>query len=183
LKGCYESVEFHWYKNFDAKGKFELFNYTSFAVDYKDRDKNSYSIYQVLTYYLHKDWGIAGGGTYSDAEFLPQIALSYQIIKDHFYLNLFPSVEYSPREKHHNYDLFGLVFWKPKISEKWRMYHQFTFESNLNNDWKHQYSYQQLRIGLEYHKFFQFGLAVNYDQSNENFESQSNYGLFIRREM
>jgi hypothetical protein len=174
--------DFLWYKDIDKKGKVNLFNFTFFTIDYQDKNRNAYEIYQVATYNFTKNGGLAGGGRFTSGEFAPQIAISYQLETKDLYLNIFPTVQYLSNQQQVGYSLFGLLFYKPKINETWKMFNQLAFEPFFNAK-EHIYSYQQIRVGLEYKELFQFGLGVNLEQTGAKFETRQNFGVFIRKEL
>jgi hypothetical protein len=166
-------------KNLDEKGKFSLFNYSFFNVNYNDIQLNTSEIYQIGIYNFSKAFGVAAGGRYRDKDFLPQIAFSYQIVKENLYINLFPAIQYSTVSKEVQYGLFGLVIYTPKINDKWNMFNQLMIEPLFNKN-SHILSYQQFRVGLDYNNKLQFGVATNLDQFGRDFNFNSNLGLFIR---
>lgn len=172
---------FLWFKGVDAKGRISLFNFTSFFADYEEQTNNLYEIYQVGIYNLNPSWGLAGGGRFVGGEFVPLIAVSYQKVIRDLYFNLFPSAQYVPSAQQINYSLFGLLFYTPRINDTWKVFSQLTFEPLFNLE-KHIYSYQQIRLGLEFKEQFQFGIGVNLDQVGKDFTFRQNYGLFIRKE-
>jgi len=182
--GGNKAIEYNflWYKDIDKKGKVNLFNFTFFTIDYQDKNRNAYEIYQVATYNFTKNWGLAGGGRFTSGQFAPQIAISYQLETKDLYLNIFPTVQYLSNQQQVGYSLFGLLFYKPKINETWKMFNQLAFEP-LFNDKEHIYSYQQIRIGLEYKELFQFGLGLNSEQTGAKFETRHSFGVFIRKEL
>lgn len=182
--GGNKAIEYNflWYKGIDKKGKVNLFNFTFFTIDYQDKSRNAYEIYQVATYNFTKNWGLAGGGRFTSGQFAPQIAISYQLETKDLYLNIFPTVQYLSNQQQVGYSLFGLLFYKPKINETWKMFNQLAFEPLFNTK-EHIYSYQQIRIGLEYKELFQFGLGVNLEQTGAKFETRHNFGVFIRKEL
>lgn len=174
--------EFLWSKDIDKQGKFNLFNYTLFVADYNEKQENSSNIWQVITYNINKTWGIATGGAFADGEFLPQIALSYQIEGDDFYLNLFPSVQYLPFDETLGYALFGFLFYEPKINDQWSVFSQLLFEPLFSKE-GHVSGFQQIRFGLNYNKLFQFGIGVNLTQTGNSFSNTTNIGVFLRKEL
>jgi hypothetical protein len=184
LFGGNKGIEYNflWYKDINKNGKVSLFNFTFFTVDYKDQSKNAYEIYQVATYNFTKNWGLASGGRFTGGQFAPQIAVSYQLETKDLYLNIFPTIQYFSNQQQVGYSLFGLLFYKPKINDTWKMFNQVAFEP-LFNAKGHIYSYQQIRVGLEYKELFQFGLGLNLEQIGKNFESRQNFGVFIRKEL
>lgn len=181
--GGNEGIEYNflWFKDFDTQAKVSFFNFTSFAIDYDDQNQNAYEIYQVAIYNLTKQWGFAGGGRYTGDEFYPLVAVSFQTQTKDLYLNVFPSVQYFMNLREFGYSLFGLLFYQPKINETWKVFTQLTFEPLYGAE-GHIYSYQQLRLGLEYKNLIQFGIGANWEQFGRSFALSQNYGLFVRKE-
>lgn len=181
--GGSKAIEYNflWYKDIDQNGRVSLFNFTFFTIDYQDQSKNTYEIYQVATYNFTKNWGLASGGRFTNGRFAPQMAVSYQLEKKDLYINIFPTVQYLSSQQPIGYSLFGLLFYKPKINDAWKMFNQLTFEPLFDSN-EHIYSYQQIRVGLEYKELFQFGLGLNLEQAGRNFETKQNFGVFIRKE-
>lgn len=174
--------QFFWEKSLDKSEKLSLFNFTFFTIDYNKRGNNNYEIYQIATYNLTKNWGVATGGRFSQGQFTPQVALSYQLETKDLYLNLFPTVQFLNNNQQLGYSIFGLLFYTPKINSTWKMFNQLTFEPLFNSK-EHIYSYQQLRVGLDYKNVFQFGFGVNLEQLGVNREVRQNIGFFIRKEL
>lgn len=173
---------FFWENAIDENEKISLFNFTYFTIDYKAKDNNNYEIYQIVTYNLTRNWGIATGGRFSNGVFVPQVALSYQVETKDLYLNLFPSVQLRNDIQQMGYSLFGLLFYTPKINPTWRMFNQLAFEPLFSSQ-GHVYSYQQIRLGLDYKEMFQFGFGVNLEQVGANLETLQNFGFFVRKEL
>jgi len=183
--GGHKALEYNflWYKDVDARGKWSLFNFTFFTIDYQDKSQNTYEIYQVATYNFTKNWGLASGGRFSEGQFVPQLAISYQLESKDLYLNLFPSLQYFTDGQALAYSLFGLVFYRPPLNDTWKIFSQLAFEPLLDAQGQHIFSYQQIRLGLDYKGHFQFGLGANLEQLGAQFEWRQNYGLFIRKEL
>lgn len=184
LFGGHDATEFEflWSKDIDKQGKFNFFNYTVFTADYNEQEENVSNIWQVVTYNLNKTWGIAGGGAFSNGEFLPQIALSYQVESKDLYFNLFPSVLYLSYNETLGYALFGLLFYQPKINDKWSVFSQLIFEPLFSRE-GHLWGYQQIRLGLNCKALFQFGIGANFTQTGNSFNNSTNLGLFLRKEL
>ena len=182
--GGHEAAEFEflWSKDIDQQGKFNLFNYTLFIADYNEKQENFSNIWQVITYNVNKTWGIAAGGAFSNGEFSPQIALSYQVESNDLYVNLFPSVQYLPSEQTLGYAMFGLLFYQPKINDKWSAFSQLLFEPLFSKD-GHVSGFRQIRLGLNYQTLFQFGVGINLTQTGNSFSNSTNVGLFLRKEL
>lgn len=62
------------------------------------------------------------------------------------------------------------------------MFNQLAFEPLFSSK-EHIYSYQQIRVGLDYKELLQFGLGINLEQTSRNFETGQNIGVFIRKEL
>ena len=177
--------EFFFFKDFNEKAKWNLFSMGRFAVDYEDESLNSSFLSSQATYNVSDKWGISGGGIYSEGDFAPILAVSYTYINEsgNFFINLFPT--WIVRESA-QYEMFGLVFFTPRINDKLNLFSQVIFGTTMNNRLnEHVFSYQQFRLGLDIVGKFQFGLA--FDQNvlgtGELPGSYSNNaGLFIRKE-
>ncbi|MEM9981278.1 MAG: hypothetical protein AAF734_02205, partial [Bacteroidota bacterium] len=130
--------------------------------------------------------GIASGGYMTNDGFVPIAAISLQYFnkKGDLYLNVFPTIELT-RET--NYEIFGLVVYSPRLSKKLKLFTQATFSTNFNFQ-QHNFSFQQIRLGLDYNDF-QFGIGA--DTQIPTFtdpitndlitEVNPNIGLFLRK--
>ena len=183
ILGGHEATEYNfmWDGDLDSAGRVNLFNFTFFNLDYESPDNHAYEIYQVATYNFTNNWGLAGGGRFTMGRFSPQMAMSFQIFTKDLYLNLFPTLQYLPATERLGYSMFGILIYQPQINDRWNIFSQITLEPLFDNE-GHIYSYQQLRFGLGYRNLFQFGLGANLEQIGRNFQSNENYGLFIRKE-
>ena len=78
-----------------------------------------------------------------------------------------------------NGDLQGVIIFNPKLSEKWNLYTQFSFdfeydfEDELNSS-------QQLRIGLE-RKSIMVGVGADLSPA-DNDGIDSEFGIFLNKE-
>ena len=182
LFGGHRAIEFDfmWQKDMDKNGKFNLFNFSYFSLDYQNSSDNAYEIYLAGTYNLNRTWGIAGGGRFLNGELWPQIAISYQLETSNLYFNILPAVQYIPSLRTTGYGLFGLFSYTPGINEVWGLFTQIVFEPFFGNE-GHIYSVQMMRLGLDYKSLFQFGFGANLEQIGKEFQLTHNYGLFIRR--
>jgi len=174
--------DFFWDKNIDSEEKFNLFNFTSFRVQYDNNEYNAYEILTLATYNLSPKWGLSAGANFTDGHLNPQIAISYQLETEKFYMNVFPSVHYFSGTNSFGYGLFGLAFYHPQLNNVWYFYSQLLFEP-LFDGFGHIYSYQQLRVGLDYQGLFQFGLGATFEQFGGDFSGRQNFGVFARREL
>ncbi len=173
-------------KPIDSLGIISFFNLTYFTVDYEDQNRVDPFIYSVITFNFNQNLGVAGGGYMTQAGFVPIAAFSYQYFnqKGDLDLNVFPTVELSYRP---NYELFGLFVFTPKLTDYLKLFSQLTFSSNFNFS-QHNFSFQQIRLGLEYQDF-QFGVGADTQiptfmdpiRNELTTEVNPNIGLFVRK--
>ncbi|MFD2033811.1 hypothetical protein ACFSKL_03360 [Belliella marina] len=176
---------FFLFKDLDSAQKVSLFSIARFAVDYEEAFLNSSFVSSQIIYNFNRNWGISSGGSFSENEFSPTIAISYQYGNERgdFYMNIFPTMIIKDKPE---FDLFGLVFYTPKLTDKWSVFSQIIFGSIVNTKFnQHLFSYQQLRLGLGYKKLFQFGLGIdqNIIGSGKAINYSNNAGVFIRKEL
>lgn len=184
LFGGHQATEFDfmWFKDLDEKGRFSLFNFTFFSIDYQNESQNTSEILQNITYNITDKWGTGVGGRYLNGQFSPQLTISYQLETKNLYFTLFPAVQYFPSTKSVGYSLFGLLFYTPKINDKWSLFSQLALEPMIDNK-QHIYSFQQVRLGLGLKDLFQFGIGANFEQFGIDFQTRNNLGVFIRKEL
>ncbi|GAB4407064.1 MAG: hypothetical protein OHK0053_33570 [Microscillaceae bacterium] len=176
--------EFFFFKDVNARQRFSLFSMGRFAVDYASAPANSSFISSQLTYSISPKWGLTGGGQFANGLFSPLAALSFVHTneKGDFFLNHFPTYYLGEAA---SWEMFGLLFYTPAIGLKWQIFSQLIFGSNFNTRFtQHQFSYQQLRLGLGYRQWFQAGIGLDLSQAgnSENLSNQHNLGLFLRKE-
>lgn len=173
-------------KPIDSLGIVSFFNLTYFTVDYKDRRTVDPFIYSVATLNFNQYIGIAAGGYMTNQDFVPIAAISLQYFneKGDLYLNIFPTIELTAKP---NYEMFGLLVYNPAISQKLKFFSQLTFSTNFNFK-QHNFSFQQIRLGLDY-RGFQLGIGCDTQiptfrnpVSNElETTFNPNAGLFLRK--
>lgn len=175
--------EFFFFKDLDSEHKFNLFSMARFAVDYESNDLNSSFVSSQLTYNFNESWGVSSGGLFVENLFSPILALSYVYFneKGDLFVNLFPTAIYNEGV---DFELFGLFFYTPKLTEKFSLFSQVIFGTTVNAKFnEHLFSYQQIRIGLGYKDKFQFGLGLDQNFLGSDFISANNIGIFIRKEL
>ncbi|MCU0353988.1 MAG: hypothetical protein MUD08_09685 [Cytophagales bacterium] len=145
-------------KPIDSLGIVSFFNLTYFTVDYKDRKAIDPFIYSVATFNFNQYIGIATGGYITNQGFVPIAAVSLQYFneKGDLYLNVFPTIELT---RNPNYEMFGLLVYNPTLTKKIKLFSQLTFSTNFNFK-QHNFSFQQIRLGLDF-RGFQFGLGCD----------------------
>ena len=178
--------EFFFFKDIDNKAKWNLFSIGRFAVDYEDETLNSSFISSQLTFNINSSWGISGGGIYSEGDFAPILAISYVYTNKsgNLFVNLFPTWIIRSKAE---FEMFGLVFFTPRINDKFNVFSQLIFGTTINNRFdEHVFSYQQVRLGLDRINKFQFGFAIDQNMAGTGELPGSygnNIGLFIRKEL
>ncbi len=157
-----------------------------FAVDYEDSQRNSSFISSQVTYNFTTSWGLSSGAIYSEGDFAPILAVSYVYTNQsgNLFINLFPT--WIIRDKA-EYELFGLVFFTPKLNDKLNLFSQLIFGSIMNHRLnEHLFSYQQVRLGVDLVGKFQGGFGLDQNIIGGSAEVPSNYtynlGIFLRKE-
>jgi hypothetical protein len=180
--------DFFFGRNLDSAGRVSFFNFTQFAVDYSNTLNSSYTVYSNIEYNLNTNWGLAAGGYKRANFFTPFVAVSYELFADNFYLNLFPTVELAQiftaesATRRIGYELFGFMVFNPPFNSTWGFFSQMIFGFNFNSG-THNFSYQQVRLGLDWIGKGQFGLGVDFGQVGQAWQRTTNIGVFIRKEL
>ena len=175
--------EFFFFKDLDKKQKWNLFSIGSFVMDYESEDKNFSQISSQVTYNLSKSWGISGGAFSFNQAIAPIVAMSYTYSSpnEDLYINLFPTFILDDEL---SYELFGLFFYTPKISDELSFFGQFVTRTVYDNELSnHVNSNHQLRVGFSFKALLQFGVGFNQEFEGVDFKSRNNTGLFIRKEL
>jgi len=177
--------EFFFFKDLDSSQRVNLFSMARFAVDYQDAQFNSGFVSSQLTYNLTPSWGLSAGANYAEGQAVPLVALSYTLAneKGDFFINLFPTVFV---QEDWSYELFGMLFYTPALTRDWYPFNQWMFGLNFSGRLDvHQYSYQQLRLGLGYRQWGQIGLGLDYEWIGpwRQWLTLANVGLFVRKEL
>jgi hypothetical protein len=173
--------EVWWSKPFAEQSRFSFFSYTRFRTHYQTSAKNEFLSYSTANYEIGKGFGVAAGGFITNFGFSPVVAANYFFQNDTWLVNVFPSVEV---KQNANAELFLFLQFRPKLTNKLRLFSQLIVNFNANFQY-HNFSEENLRIGLDY-KTFQFGLGSDFGQIR-NTETNAtlhtlNYGLFLRKE-
>lgn len=177
--------EFFFFKDLDQEQNWNLFSMARFGVDYENDKFNTAFISSQLTYNLDDAWGVSGGGIFADTDFAPILAISYVYSneKDDFFLNVFPTWI---MKENAEYEMFGMVFYTPKLRDKLNLFSQLIFGTTLDHRLReHVFSYQQLRLGVDWAGFAQLGFAMDQNVlgGGESISYSNNLGVFIRKEL
>lgn len=117
-------------KDLDSIGRWNIFSQSIFAINHKDSTLNSISVDGQLTYMLNNWLGIAAGGAFDGNKFNPTIGLflTYVNKKRDFVITAFPTLQMA---KPIALDLFALINYSPQFNQKWGLFSQFIFGTNL----------------------------------------------------
>jgi hypothetical protein len=179
----YINHEVWWNKPFADSSRWSYFSFTRFRVNYETQQKNEFLSYSTLNYDLGKGFGLSTGGFITKHGFSPVVAINYFFANDTWLINLFPSVELKQKP---NAEIFAFVQFRPKLNDNWRLFSQLIANSNFNFI-RHNFSEQNLRVGLDY-RSFQFGLGADFRQLTVKEDITlstritNNFGIFIRKE-
>jgi hypothetical protein len=174
----YGTVNLAFSRNFSQTSKFGLFHMNTVQFDYKDDSKNSFILQDLIYVETFKNIRVAGGVAYSKGGFDPTVGLQYVYSGKKLLFLFAPRVNI---ESDPSYDLMTIVQYKPEINERLKLYTRLQMLNLFNSDGNIR-SYQWMRIGVEL-KGLQFGLAVNLDEYGPNPSVESNFGVFIRKEI
>jgi hypothetical protein len=174
----YGTVNLSFSKNFSQNSRLGFFHTNTVQFDFKDKDKNSFILQDLIYVETFKNLRIAGGVAYSDDGFNPTAGLQYVYGGRKLFFLCAPRINI---ENNPSYDIMTILQYKPEINEHLKLYTRiqmlnlFDSEGNIK-------SYQWMRLGLEV-KGIQFGLVANLDEYGPNPSVESNFGLFLRKEI
>jgi hypothetical protein len=174
----YGSVNLAFNRNFSQTSRLGFFHMNTIEFDYKDADKNSFIIQDLIYVETFKNLRVAGGVAYSKGGFDPTAGLQYVYSGKKLLFLCAPriNIEINP-----SYDIMTILQYKPDINERVKLFTRLQL-LNLFDSGGNIRSYQWMRLGLEV-KGLQFGLAANLDEYGAHPSVESNFGLFIRKEI
>lgn len=174
----YGTVNLVFSRNLSQNSRLGFFHMNTVQFDYNDKLKNSFILQDLMYVETFKNLRIAGGVAYSKGGFNPTAGLQYVYSGKTLVFLCAPRVNI---ETDPSYDLMTIVQYKPAINDKIKLFTRVQM-LNLFNSGGNIKSYQWMRLGLEV-KGFQFGLAANLDEYGPNTGVESNFGLFLRKEI
>jgi hypothetical protein len=174
----YGSVNFVFNKNFSQGSRFGFFHMNTVQFYYKDDSQNSFLLQDLIFVETMKNLRVATGVVYSKGGFNPTAGLQYIYSGKKFMVLIAPRINI---ESDPSYDVMTILQYKPELNDhiklftRVQMLNLFGSEGNIK-------SYQWFRLGLEI-KGLQFGLVANMDEYGPNPSIETNFGLFIRKEI
>lgn len=164
-----------WLKPLDEAYRWTVFSRTRATVDYD----NSTDVFSGA--YLNYTTNLGLGGTVvgriSSNTSGSDMGIHYFKQTDVITLYVLPFISLSEEL---NYGWFSIFRYTPKVAEDWKLYTSIELFSTFNRP-GHAFSVQRLRLGLKRGNY-QFGLAVNISEIGSDFDTQTNPGVFVRRE-
>ncbi|MFS4473902.1 hypothetical protein [Chryseobacterium sp. T20] len=163
--------------NKDFSRKWNYFASGTISYDYESKKINP-ELYQNINYGIVKNLGISAGVHLSDKDIMPSVGVAYGKENDVFAVNIFPAFTYSTDAKEFGLGLYTLLEYTPKINEQLNLYSMLIVESDFSFK-EHQSSSQIIRLGIENKKKMQFGIGSNISQTGSDFDTDTNFGVFI----
>jgi hypothetical protein len=179
----YTSQDIWWSKSLNDSTRFSFFSYNRLRIDHQNQNNNELLNYSTFNYDLGKGLGISAGQLLTNQGFSPIIALNYFYANETWLVNLFPGIEI---KNNANADIFTFIQFKPKLTDKVRLFTQFIGNITFNIR-QHKFSEQSLRVGLSVNTF-QFGVGLDTRQvtvkelNEKHYKSNESFGLFLRKE-
>jgi len=163
----------------DAAGKFNFFNVTVGAADYQNTPSETEMVLNnSITYNLGKGFSAASGLQWHyKLGFVPTVGFQFLKASPDYLVVIFPTFNFKPD---HAFETVALAEYKPKLSEKLRLYTrlQGLLVHNLEAG-THARSGISLRAGLNFDKFI-VGFGSNLDYYGPMKFDKTNHGLFIQ---
>jgi hypothetical protein len=169
-------------KHFSPKSRFGFFNVTNFVGDYESTNqKNQYLSQSLITADVWKGFSINAGVTMNYMTgFRPTAGLQYVFANRHFLAVVLPRFDLTQT---YNFETFGLMEYKPKLSKTWGLYTRVQAIYNYNTKLNfHDRSYVWLRLGASYNNY-QFGIGSNFDVYGPSKINENSFGVFFRTEL
>lgn len=159
-------------------GKLTFFSLASFVADNEDKTKNSFTIPLQAIYSISKEFGIYTGAENSSATGLQSFAGLNHLHFNPTWLSLTQVSLYLNDSS--DFKFFGIYEYKPKLSEKLRLYSriQLLYKHNTKAN-VHQRSFIQFRLGVKQNRIA-YGMGANLDQFGPQKTFKQNAGVFLR---
>ena len=164
-----------WLKPLDEAYRWTLFSRTRATVDYDNNTDVFSGAY--LNYTTRLGLGGTIVGRISSSTSGSDVGIHY--FKQSRDITLYALPFISLRDEL-NYGWFSIFRYTPSMGETWKLYSSVELFSTFNRP-GHAFSVQRLRLGLQ-RENYQFGLAINLSELGSDFETQTNPGVFVRRE-
>ncbi|EJL74186.1 hypothetical protein PMI13_00919 [Chryseobacterium populi] len=163
-------------KNFKEVTGLSFFSVSNISSKWNEQNAKDAMSQFNLAYEFVKGFRILAGIHYTPSTGLrPSASVLYSYVSENITLVAGPRIDLSGNS---NLEGFGMVEYKPKLNEKWRIYSrlQGLYAQTVKDD-HHARSYLMVRAGLSYHDY-SFGLGANFDAYGPERIIKNNYGVF-----
>jgi hypothetical protein len=174
----YASVDVNFTKKFSVDTKWGFFHMNTLQAYYENKSKNSFIIQDLLFYEPFRNFRVAAGAFYGKPGFNTTAGFQYNIISKKVYFLFAPRINITRTP---SYDFMTILSYRTPLNSNLGLFAKFKM-LNLFDANTHIKSYQWFRAGLEAGKL-QFGLAVNIDEFGPGPVVETNFGLFVRKEI
>jgi len=172
------SVNFLTIRNFSPNSRLGFFNNNTIRFDYKDAAKNSFSLQNLVYVKIFKNIRVAGGVSYNSGGLMPTAGLQYVYSSKKLFFLMVPQVRININP---SYSILTILQYKQEINDRIKLVGKVQLNSSFNAAGNIR-SNQWMRIGLDI-KGTQFGLAVNLDEKGPDPSVESNFGVYLRKEI
>lgn len=162
----------------EINNKWDYFSITEVEAAYKKTDTLSFESNHFINYKLVKNLSLTTGAGLQNDNIVPQIGLGYAIEKNNWNYAFYPTVNYAIANKQFGTSLNGIVEYTPVINTNWNFYHLLLIDVDYDFGDTVQ-SQQYLNVGFLYNKKLNFGINIDFMQSNNYKESNVALGMFL----
>ena len=172
----YGSINITFTRKFSPESRFGVFHLNSLEFDYDEEYKNSIILKDLLFVETVKNLKLAGGGIYTNGGLSAQAGLIYSLKTDNFLVLCNPGITV---ENDPVYDIMTIFQFTPKINDQLHLHARAQFLNVFNSEMNLK-SYQRMRLGVE-NKGWCYGLAFNLDENGPNPSAETNFGVFVQK--
>ncbi|MBL7932828.1 MAG: hypothetical protein JNL60_13045 [Bacteroidia bacterium] len=159
--------------------KLGFFNTSSLIAPYKPERKSELMSQSYFTYALKRSIKVGIGSFYASVpKFSPSAHIQFLKVGKNFLLLVVPRIDLKSNPSH---DLMVLAEYKPKLFGTLKLHTRLQTMLNFTKT-KHNRSYQNFRLGIDF-KNFQAGFAINCDAYGNEFSYFTNYGIYIKKDL
>lgn len=174
----YGSVNITFDKKFSPESRFGVFLLNTVEFDYNEDYKNSLILKNMMFVETVKNLDIVGGLIYTNGGLSAQTGLLYTLVKEKFFILFNPGINI---ESNPVYDIMTIFQFTPKINDRFNLYTRIKFLNVFSADGNLK-SYQWMRLGIQT-KRVTFGLGFNLDENGPAPSTETNFGLFVQKEL
>lgn len=171
-------------KRLDEKSRFSVRHLTNVLGRYNSDANKGGMTHELMNqayvgFHLSRFLSFHAGGFYTKATDLrPSAAIQLTLSYKDLLVVIVPRFDII---QHGAFDVFTLLEYKPKLTEKVKLYSRIQTMSNFGPLY-HNRSYQQFRLGVDT-RSAQFGIGLNLDEYGRMIKMYSNWGVFIKKEI